>query len=88
MAGWKYSRQEANNRRVSRRKATSASQPGTLPGTVSAADDLAELARVLANLTPEERSALLALAKASSCRPSDPVSVSTTQSQPRSTRLC
>jgi len=59
----KYSRQEENNRGRSRRKAGSAIQPGTKAGTLSAADDLAELARVLASLTPEERSALLALAK-------------------------
>lgn len=56
-----YSRQESNNPRVSRGKAQSVDLPGTLPGTVSASD--AELARVLAGLTPEEREALLAAAK-------------------------
>jgi hypothetical protein len=58
------SRQEANNRRVSRRKPRSTDLPATLPGTLPAGiDDLAELARVLAGLTPEERSALLSAAK-------------------------
>ena len=37
--------------------------PGTKPGTSQPLGDLAELARVLAGLTPEERSALLALAQ-------------------------
>jgi hypothetical protein len=50
---------------VRREKADSGDLPGTLPGTVSANEtaDLVELARVLAGLTPEERSALLALAQ-------------------------
>jgi len=49
----------------SRTKAKSADLPGTLPGTLEAgeAGDLAELARVLAGLTPEERTALLTLAR-------------------------
>lgn len=60
--GIQYSRQESNNRRFSRRKPRSAELPATLPGTLHDAD-LAELVRVLAGLTPEERSALLALAQ-------------------------
>ncbi len=48
-----------------REKSESDDQPGTLPGTAAASEatDLAELVRVLACLTPEERSALLTLAK-------------------------
>jgi integrase len=64
----KYSRQEANNRGKRRGKAQSRDLPGTQPGTISAdeaaGDDLAELARVLARLTPEERANLMAVVKA------------------------
>jgi hypothetical protein len=64
----KYSRQEENLRGTSKRKPRSSQQPGTKPGTtttVAASEtaDLVELARVLAGLTPEERTALLTLAK-------------------------
>jgi hypothetical protein len=64
----KYSRQEENLRGTSKRKLRSSQQPGTKPGTtttVAASEtaDLVELARVLAGLTPEERTALLTLAK-------------------------
>ncbi len=48
-----------------REKTKSGDLPGTLPGTLPASEtaDLVELARVLASLTPEERTALLTLAK-------------------------
>jgi hypothetical protein len=63
-----YSRQEENFRSKSRRKQRSSQKPGTKGGTTatdeaSESGDLAELVRVLAGLTPEERSALLALAQ-------------------------
>ncbi len=45
-------------------KADAVSLPGTLPGTTSS--DVAELVRLLASLTPEERSSLLALARSAS----------------------
>jgi integrase len=44
-----------------REKADSGDLPGTLPGTLEG--DLAELVRVLSSLTPEERTAFLALAQ-------------------------
>jgi hypothetical protein len=46
-----------------RKKASSADLPGTLPGTVADEGDVAELVRVLSSLTPEQRSALLALVR-------------------------
>jgi hypothetical protein len=60
-----YSRQEENLRGTSKRKARSSQQPGTKPGTTATdeAAGVAELVRVLAGLTPEERTALLTLAK-------------------------
>jgi hypothetical protein len=63
-----YSRQEENFRTKSRRKQQSSQQPGTKPGT-TATDEagdpagLAELVRVLADLSEEERTALLTLAR-------------------------
>jgi hypothetical protein len=68
-----YSRQEENFRGTSKRKPRSSHLPGTKPGTTAtqeAADtaDLAEIARVLASLTPEERSALLAAVSAAGTR--------------------
>jgi hypothetical protein len=45
------------------KKSKKSDLPATLPGTLPATGDLAELARVLAGLTPEERDTLLALAK-------------------------
>ena len=47
------------------RKASQPEAPGTKPGTTEPAD-VAELLRVLASLTPEERSSLLALARSAS----------------------
>ena len=45
-------------------KATTSALPGTLPGTLpDAGDDSAELVRVLAGLTPEERSVLIEAAR-------------------------
>ena len=61
----KYPRQGSKERGTSSRKPRSSDLPGTLPGTVAAGStaDVAELVRVLASLTPEERTALLALAR-------------------------
>ena len=64
----KYSRQEENLRGTSKRKPRSSQQPGTKPGTTATDEagdpaDVAELVRVLASLTPEERTALLTLAR-------------------------
>ena len=79
----KYSRQEENTAGTSKRKTRSSEQPGTKDGTSLPQGDVAELARILASLTPEERAALLATLRSSAS-----VSVSETRSQADSGGLC